>query len=206
MGAEHGMSERALRVVLLAQRENLEETVKRQLDGSGVSATVKRVAGEVAFQEALVAHPTDVVIADGPSARQSTWRGYTTTRAIRPSAPFILLTDHLDEETFISYARHNPDDLVLMENLGRLGPAILEALEARRPLSKLSPRQIEVLRMVAEGRSTREIADTLDLSAKTVESHRSAMMKRLALHGIASLVRYAVRMGLVRLDQDPRRE
>jgi DNA-binding NarL/FixJ family response regulator len=201
------MNERALRVVLLAQRENLEETVKRQLDGAGVTSTIQRVTDDVAFKEALVAHSTDVVIADRPNRDQSRWSDYVAARKIRPSAPFILLTDRLDEETFINYARHNPDDLVLMENLGRLAPAILEALETRRPLSKLSPRQIEVLRMVAEGRSTREIADTLNLSAKTVESHRSAMMKRLALHGIASLVRYAVRMGLVRVDEgDPRLE
>lgn len=64
---------------------------------------------------------------------------------------------------------------------------------------QLSPRQTEVLQLVAEGHSSKEIARRLDVSVKTVESHRSQLMKLLDIHEVAGLVRYAMRVGLVTL-------
>ena len=61
----------------------------------------------------------------------------------------------------------------------------------------LTPRQREVLRLIAEGNSTKEIARLLNLSPKTVETHRAQLMKRLNIYDIAGLVRYAMRVGLV---------
>jgi DNA-binding NarL/FixJ family response regulator len=65
------------------------------------------------------------------------------------------------------------------------------------PLDRLTPRQREVLQLVAEGRSTKDIAQALDLSVKTVETHRAEIMRRLDIHDLAGLVRFAVRTGLV---------
>ena len=61
----------------------------------------------------------------------------------------------------------------------------------------LTPRQREVLKRIAEGRSTKEIAYELKLSVKTVESHRAQIMERLGIRDVAGLVRYAMRAGLV---------
>lgn len=61
----------------------------------------------------------------------------------------------------------------------------------------LTPRQREVLQLIAQGQSTKEIARGLALSIKTVESHRSQLMKQLDVHEIAGLVRYAMRTGLI---------
>lgn len=61
----------------------------------------------------------------------------------------------------------------------------------------LTPRQREVLKRVAEGRSTKEIAFALGLSVKTVETHRAQIMERLGIRDVAGLVRYAMRTGLV---------
>jgi DNA-binding NarL/FixJ family response regulator len=61
----------------------------------------------------------------------------------------------------------------------------------------LTPRQREILQLVAEGKSTRDIADTLHVSVKTVETHRTQLMERLDIHDVAGLVRYAIRKGLV---------
>jgi len=61
----------------------------------------------------------------------------------------------------------------------------------------LSPRQREVLRLIAEGLTTKAIAGRLDISTKTVETHRSMLMGRLNIHDVAGLVRYALRIGLV---------
>jgi DNA-binding NarL/FixJ family response regulator len=64
-------------------------------------------------------------------------------------------------------------------------------------LEILTPRQREILQMIAEGQTTKEIARTLHLSIKTVETHRSQLMERLNIHDVAGLVRYAVRVGIV---------
>lgn len=77
----------------------------------------------------------------------------------------------------------------------------LHASERRETVrDRLSPRQRQVLQLIAEGSSTKEIARKLNLSAKTVETHRSHLMKRLGVHDIPGLVRHAIRMGLVALD------
>lgn len=66
--------------------------------------------------------------------------------------------------------------------------------------TRLTPRQREVLQLIAEGLSTKEIARRLDLSVKTVDTHRSQLMKQLDIHEVAGLVRYAMRVGLVSPD------
>ena len=65
----------------------------------------------------------------------------------------------------------------------------------------LTPRQREVLQLIAEGHGTKEIADRLCLSAKTVETHRAQLMERLGIRDVAGLVRYAIRAGIVSADQ-----
>jgi DNA-binding NarL/FixJ family response regulator len=69
--------------------------------------------------------------------------------------------------------------------------------EKLTPLDRLTPRQREVLQLIAEGNTTKDIARRLDLSVKTVDMHRAMLMKELDIHDIAGLVRYAVRVGLV---------
>ena len=73
--------------------------------------------------------------------------------------------------------------------------------ETHSTLERLTPRQREVLQLVAEGHTTQEIARMMNLSTKTVETHRTQLMERLNIHDIAGLVRYAVREGLVILEK-----
>lgn len=68
-------------------------------------------------------------------------------------------------------------------------------------LLDLTPRQREVLKLIAEGYSTKNVARTLNISVKTVETHRAQLMDRLNIHEIAGLVRYAIKMGLVSLEE-----
>ena len=113
-------------------------------------------------------------------------------RQLRPEA--------IDDQALVACLRAGADDVVLKSNLGRLSHAVREALERRTALRTLSPRQLEVLLLVVQGRTTREIGDELGLSLKTAETHRITMMKRLGIHDIAGLVRYAVRVRLIAPD------
>jgi DNA-binding NarL/FixJ family response regulator len=75
------------------------------------------------------------------------------------------------------------------------------AVSAASPLAALTPRQLEVLRLVAEGKPTKQIAATLGLSTKTVEAHRGALAQRLGIRDLAGLIRFAIREGVVRSDR-----
>ena len=65
------------------------------------------------------------------------------------------------------------------------------------PIERLTRRQREILQLIAEGNTVKEIAWELNLSAKTIETHRSQLMDRLDIHDVAGLVRYAMRMGII---------
>ncbi len=71
--------------------------------------------------------------------------------------------------------------------------------EASLP-EQLTPRQREILQLIAEGHSSKEIAQRLNVSARTIETHRAKLMERLDIHDVAGLVRFAVRAGLVTTD------
>lgn len=68
------------------------------------------------------------------------------------------------------------------------------------PVQELTSRQREVLQLIAEGHSTKDIAQRLSVSVKTVETHRMEIMNRLGIHDVAGLVRYAIRIGLITSD------
>ncbi|MCU1246737.1 MAG: LuxR family transcriptional regulator, partial [Acidobacteria bacterium] len=66
------------------------------------------------------------------------------------------------------------------------------------PLERLTPRQREILQLIAEGHTNRAIAGLLGISIKTVDSHRTQLMETLDIHDVATLVRFALRVGLIR--------
>lgn len=72
--------------------------------------------------------------------------------------------------------------------------------ESSSPVARLSGRQREILQLIAEGCTTKDIAQRLSLSVKTVETHRAQLMERLEIHDVPGLVRLAIRVGLVRTD------
>ena len=74
---------------------------------------------------------------------------------------------------------------------------VLNDDKQRELLDRLTPRQREILVRIAEGQSTKEIARALEISVKTVESHRSQLTERLSIHDVAGLVRFAIKAGLI---------
>lgn len=89
----------------------------------------------------------------------------------------------------------------LLTEFARQTPGAADSPRATDEVPLLTPRQREVLQRIAEGRSTREIAESLYLSVKTVETHRAELMRRLGIHDVAGLTRYAIRHGLVRMER-----
>ena len=78
-----------------------------------------------------------------------------------------------------------------------LKKTVIKGTTKRELLDTLSPRQREVLRLIAEGRTTKQIAAELGISVKTVETHRAQLMERLNIRDVAGLVRYAILVGLI---------
>lgn len=84
---------------------------------------------------------------------------------------------------------------------GLVGGLLSGKTPANNPLDELTPRQREILQLIAEGRTTKEIAARLDLSIKTIETHRAQLMERLDIHEVAGLVKFAIRVGLVQTNE-----
>lgn len=165
----------------------------------------------------------DVVVMDVAMAGLSGLEATRRLRQLQPDAKILMLTMHADEEYFFEAVRAGASGYVLKEashedvveavrTVGRGGVAFdsslarkllddylrrVDAGEEGESFGRLTDREREVLRLTAEGRSAREIAELLTLSPKTVEKHRTNLMEKLNLHNRAELVRYAVKKGLV---------
>jgi two-component system response regulator NreC len=155
--------------------------------------------------------------------------GIEATRRIKadaPAAAVLALTMYEDDQYFFEMLRAGasgyvpkraaPDELVsairavsrgevflypslagrLVQDYLRRGPAGEEP-----PSDELTPREQEVLTLIAEGFSNNEIADRLVISAKTVDRHRENLMRKLKLHNRVDLVKYALRKGLIGLEE-----
>jgi DNA-binding NarL/FixJ family response regulator len=193
----HNPARGTIRVLLLQDNDADAELIKAELGRSELSVVFERAHCQNTFVDALRKFAPHVVLSHHPRGEFNVPAALTLLRDTRPTAPLIVVTESVTGSEAVACVRAGAEDLVLTRNLRRLAGAIKNALTVRRSLAKLTPRQIEVLRMVAEGRRTREIATELKLSVKTVESHRGELMKRLGVRDVVSLVHYAMRVGLV---------
>jgi DNA-binding NarL/FixJ family response regulator len=171
--------------------------------------------------DVIARHQPDVVIMD---IGMPGLNGVDSTRRIVKQCPgirVVILSMHANEEYvgraleagamgyLLKGAEPAELELVLkavMRGETYLSPSIAKHLvqdylshrKAKTPpLPDLTARQREVLQLIAEGCSTKDIANKLNLSVKTIDTHRSELMHRLDIHDVAGLVRYAIRTGLV---------
>jgi DNA-binding NarL/FixJ family response regulator len=191
--------ENPVRLLMLEDSERDAELIRNELNRGNLPTRLSRVDSEAAFVSELLDHTPDIVLSDHSLAQFDALSALAILRQFRPTTPLILVTGSVSAETAVACIRGGAEDLILKANLSRLGTVITDALRLRCPLNRLTKRQVEVLRFVAEGNRTSEIARRLDISVKTVESHRTQIMRRLDIHDIASLVRYAIRVRLVPL-------
>jgi DNA-binding NarL/FixJ family response regulator len=144
--------------------------------------------------------------------------------AATPDARILILTIHDAEQVVREVLAAGARGFVLKSDAGRDLISAVEALQNRRTFftpkvaqmmldgylrpheesessaqTVLTPREREVLQLVAEGKSTKEVATMLKLSVKTAETHRTNLMRKLNLHSVADLTLYAVRNGIVQI-------
>lgn len=190
-------TKKPLRVLLLEDNQADAALISHELERSGMRILLAQVDSAESFTAALESFAPDVVLSDHSLAQFDSGAALEVLREVRPTAPFIIVTGNLIGSQAGTAIRAGAEDVILKTNMRGLEASISAALSARRRLHALTDRQIQVLKLVAEGQRTREIAKRLGLSIKTIESHRSEIMKRLRIHDVVSLVRFAIRVGLI---------
>jgi DNA-binding NarL/FixJ family response regulator len=120
-------------------------------------------------------------------------------RALRSGAAGYMLKDAASVELELAITAVSQGKTYLSPSISRtVIDSYLERVGSQSsPLEQLTPRQREILQLIGEGKNTKEIAHTLEISVKTVEAHRLQLMARLNIHDLPGLVRYAIRSGLV---------
>ena len=193
------MNTAPLRILHLEDDAAEGERVQSVLARTGQSSTLLRVNSKDDFIRAVAEFQPDIVFADHGSTGFGAREALEYLRVTRPMTPVIVVTGAMNEQIIVDYMRAGAADFVSKTNLGRLRPAIEAALAVRRKVGRLTPRQTEVLSLLADGHSTSQIAQRLSLSIKTIETHRMALMDRLGIHDLAGLIRFAIMVGLVPL-------
>lgn len=123
-------------------------------------------------------------------------------QAIRAGASGYLIKDVAVEEVALAIAAVMRGEVFISPSLSAVvTPLLASSDQVRSPLEMLSPRQLEILQLIAEGQSTKEIGYRLQVSGKTVETHRRLLMQRLGIFDVAGLARFAMRSGLVTADR-----
>jgi DNA-binding NarL/FixJ family response regulator len=190
-------TKKPLRVLLLEDNAADAALISHELQRSGMRILLAQVDSAEAFTAALKSFAPDVVLSDHSLAQFDSRAALEVLREVRPAVPFIIITGTLIGTQAGAAIRAGAEDVILKTSTRGLEASISTAIAVRRPLHALTDRQIQVLKLVAQGHRTREVAKRLGLSIKTVESHRSEIMKRLRIHDVVSLVRYAIRVGLI---------
>jgi DNA-binding NarL/FixJ family response regulator len=214
-----------LRIVLVEDHALVRAGIRSLLEKLANLEVVAEAGDGRAALGLIAEHQPDVVLMDIKMAGLNGLEA--TTRIMRdfPGVRVVILSMYANEEYVIQALRAGASgyllkdagtaELELAVRAAARGETYLSPAISRRmiqdyleivggeggALEQLTPRQREVLQLVAEGNSVKEIAQILHVSVKTVETHRAQLMERLDIHDVAGLVRYAIRVGLVASDE-----
>ena len=205
----HTIVRDGLRYLLEAQK-NI-RVVGEAPDGREAIRKVKRLRPDIVIMDILMAGLNGIEAA-GQICREC------------PATRVIMLSMQSSSESIVRALKAGASGYLLKESAGRelvnaihevhagrrylspkvseqvIGACLNRAEEMRDPLATLSRREREVLQLVVEGRTSAEIADTLFLSVKTVETYRSRLMQKLGIRDIPALIKFAIQHGLTPLD------
>ena len=210
-----------IRIILADDHKLLRSGIRSLLDGLDDIEVVAEASNGVDAVALVEKHLPDLALLDIAMPGMNGLEAADRIAELRIETKVVILSMHQDEE-YIKRALKSGAAGYLLKDAGIeelelairavaggesfLSPAASKLLIAdfrkrSDPENRidviLSPRQIEVLRMIAEGDNTKSIARKLEISVKTVESHRSQLMNKLEIHDVAGLVRHAIKIGLV---------
>lgn len=206
-----------IQVLLADDHQIVRQSLKVLLEKEGLKIVGEASNGQEAVRIAESVHP-DVAVLDVSMAVLNGIDAAKEIQKVSPQTKTIFLTVH-DEDPYLLDAlrvgakgyvvkTHAAENLVqAIREASRggvyLSPevsrAVVQAYQNKTELSSepLSPRERQVLQLIAEGKTTKEVAGVLNISVKTAETHRTRLMEKLDIHETAGLVRYAIRRGLV---------
>ena len=204
-------------VLLVDDHPVFTDSLKMALEASGFDIVAVASNGLEALALFRVHHP-QVVVLDVGLPGMNGFNVCKEIHDIEPRCAVVLLTGRNDEAAVVEALRCRANAIVSKsEGVAQLIVAIQHALHGDpyvsqammgpilsnyralmpEPIDPLTLRERQILQLVAEGLSSKEISEQLHLSVKTVETHRSHIMDKLRIHNVASLVRYAIRHGLI---------
>lgn len=208
---DHTLVRAGIRSLVL---ESTEAVIVAEADNGREAVALARqhrpelVVMDISMRELNGIEATAQIVAEVPQARVLILSMHTTEdfvrRALKAGASGYLVKDSAPLELRMAIEAIRRGETYLSSRVSR---TLLSGLVDGRPresessIDALTPRQREILQLIAEGKSTKEIAFTLSVSVKTVETHRAALMERLGIFDVAGLVLYAVRQKLVSVDR-----
>jgi len=205
------------RLLLADDHEIVRQGLRALLEHKGFVVAGEAANGYEAIRLARELHP-DIAILD---LAMPLINGVGAARKILrelPGTKVILLTMHTEEPYVLDALQAGVAGYVVKSDAAadlaaaiegvlqgatylssKISRAIVESSAEKKglPLGPLSPREREVLQLITEGKTTKEIASLLEISVKTAEAHRTKIMTKIGTHGVAGLVRYAIRRGMV---------
>lgn len=208
-----------MRVLLADDHQIVRQGLRGLLEKAGHEVIGEAADGHEALRLARTLSP-DIAVLDLSMPRLN---GLDAAREMRHASPrirTILLTMYTDKAYVLQAIKAGAkgyvlkteaaDDLIrAIREVSRgevyLSPSVAAAVveayvdDSDLPEDPLTPRERQILQLIAEGHTTKNIAQQLHISFKTAESHRNHLMKKLDLHDVAGVVRYAIQRGLVRL-------
>lgn len=206
-----------IQVMLADDHQIIRQSLKVLLEREGLKIVGEASNGQEAVRIAESLQP-DVAVLDVSMSLLNGIDAAKEIQKVSPQTKTVFLTIH-DEDPYLLDAlrvgakgyvvkTHAAENLVqAIREASRggmyLSPevsrAVVQAYQNKTELSAepLSPRERQVLQLIAEGKTTKEVAGVLNISVKTAETHRTRIMEKLDIHETAGLVRYAIRRGLV---------
>ncbi len=207
----------SVRILLVGDHELVREGLRVLLEREQFEVVGEASDGRDAIRLAETV-PLDVAVLDLSAPRLNGLEAAREICLAMPGGKVVALTAHTEDSYVISALRAGIKGYVLKSQAGAdlvhainevslgktyfspgISPAVVEAYltKTELPPDPLTGREREVLQLVAEGKTTKEIGRVLGISMKTADSHRTRIMRKLGMHETASLVRHAVRRGLV---------
>jgi two-component system response regulator NreC len=207
------------RILLADDHTMVRQGLRELLHGEGFEIAGEAANGKDAVLLAEQSCP-DVAVLDYGMPLLNGMDAAREIMRVCPRARVILLTMHTDDRYVLEAVRlgikgyvvktQASTDLIqaiheVLRGVMYLSPRVSRTLvqayltKSELPPDPLTPREREILQLVAEGKRTKEIAKLLGISVKTIESHRTRIMRKLDAPNIASIVRYAIRRGLIQI-------